>query len=276
MLRFVALLLVFLGVAQAQAAGTLCYGHFTELVSNSHLQALSHEDPHTVGLFILGPDGKPIIKRTEAPAVSGYFIQRLLGSGSQGQVYSATALPPGTGSVAIKATKHAVREFNILQSIHKNRLEGERYVVHGLRVEGNNLVLELGDTMLSDYLKAGKGLPQARGEAMLKQLRQALNAVHAADFIHADVKPGNILVTASGEIRLADFGIATGTNTQHLSPGSPGFSSPNQRAGGKAVEEDDWYGYRETARLIRRTYHFAGGESAAEGESQKPSSTAIE
>ena len=56
---------------------------------------------------------------------------------------------------------------------------------------------------------AGGPLPQARVlRKILDDVLSALTAAHAAGVLHRDIKPANILFTTSGDVKVADFGIA--------------------------------------------------------------------
>ncbi|MCT1557704.1 serine/threonine protein kinase [Helcobacillus massiliensis] len=90
---------------------------------------------------------------------------------------------------------------------------------------------------LSDVLATNGALSPDLTFALLRQLCDALAAIHAAGWIHRDVKPANILFTApcSGlpEVRLADFGIALQNDDHRFTAtgfvnGTPGFMAPEQ------------------------------------------------
>ncbi len=45
-------------------------------------------------------------------------------------------------------------------------------------------------------------------QSILRQLLQAVHYLHSSRFLHRDIKPLNILLTAKGQVKLADFGLS--------------------------------------------------------------------
>ena len=98
---------------------------------------------------------------------------------------------------------------------------------------------------LADQIASGP-LSPARTHAMLDNVLAALIAAHQAAILHRDIKPGNILLAAGGEVmKVADFGIAktpeaTSTLTGHI-VGTIAYLSPERLAGAPACVADDLY-----------------------------------
>lgn len=108
------------------------------------------------------------------------------------------------------------------------------------------LVMEcLPGRTLADEL-AGGPLPAERVRAIGVEVAGALATAHDLGVIHRDVKPGNILLTDSGAVKLADFGIAKSTETLDLTltgmiVGTPAYLAPERLAGQPATARSDVY-----------------------------------
>lgn len=184
-------------------------------------------------------------------SLGGYTLVKLLGSGGMGTVYEARAADGAHVALKVLAPLLAAepalrerfrREARALAAIQhpgvvKMLGEGEErsfcwYAME--RVEGEDL---------RKRLERGP-LPAAEVVALAKAVLDALEAVHAAGFVHRDVKPSNILLAASGP-KLCDFGIARldGATTLTESAavlGSLRYMAPEQRWG-KCDERSDLY-----------------------------------
>jgi serine/threonine-protein kinase len=98
---------------------------------------------------------------------------------------------------------------------------------------------------LRDELGAG-AMREARAVAVITQVLLALRSAHAAGVIHRDIKPANILLTDSGDAKVADFGIAKGAAASTLTAtglvlGTPAYLAPECVVGGAATIESDLY-----------------------------------
>ena len=108
------------------------------------------------------------------------------------------------------------------------------------------IVMErLPGTTLSDVMAQG---PMSPGQvrSMLDEVLAALSVAHRAGVLHRDVKPGNILVSASGDrLKVADFGIAKTADCAATATGqiigTMCYMSPERIAGAAASVADDLY-----------------------------------
>lgn len=92
-------------------------------------------------------------------------------------------------------------------------------------------------------------------------LARAIARVHAAGWVHHDVKPANVLLRARDAPMLADFGTARRLG-EPSPPGSPGYVSP-ERLGGRASDPaDDVYGF---GRVLAEVLDAGAGSAAPPG-----------
>jgi beta-lactam-binding protein with PASTA domain len=99
---------------------------------------------------------------------------------------------------------------------------------------------------LKDRITKRGALPAHTAAAVALQMAEALRAAHERDVIHRDIKPHNILVTGSGDVKVTDFGIAraaassTMTRTGHIL-GTAHYISPEQAMGEPVGPASDLY-----------------------------------
>jgi serine/threonine protein kinase len=121
-------------------------------------------------------------------------------------------------------------------------------VVHDVGEHGGLpfIVMErLPGVSLADHIARGP-LPPAFVYAVLDGVLDALAEAHNVGILHRDVKPSNILFTATGEPKLADFGIAKTSGAAYTRAGeiigSMAYLSPDRLASKPATVADDLYG----------------------------------
>jgi serine/threonine-protein kinase len=110
------------------------------------------------------------------------------------------------------------------------------------------LVMELvlGHTVSELILEHPGGMPADEVRSILGQAALALSVAHDSGVVHRDVKPANIIVTADGQAKLTDFGIArVGAGSGHTVTGevlgTPEYISPEQALGEPATAASDIY-----------------------------------
>ncbi len=186
-------------------------------------------------------------------------ILSLLGEGGMGEVYLAEDTALGR-RVALKLIRRGVGGETIIR-----RFQHERRVLAGLnhphiaRLYGGAvtfdgrpyLVMEFVEGERLDHYCNRHLLPVAARLALFRKVCSAVAYAHQNLVIHRDLKPGNILVTADGEPKLLDFGIAKlldpdatqqaeATLTMFAAL-TPGYASPEQLLGDAITTASDTY-----------------------------------
>ncbi|RSN64239.1 serine/threonine-protein kinase [Actinomadura sp. WAC 06369] len=192
-----------------------------------------------------------------------YRLDSVVGRGGMGTVWRAhdtmldrevavkeVELPPG-----LTESEHAVLYERTLREARASaRLNHPGVVtVHDVVEEAGRpwIVMELVTApSLQDLLERGPVGHRRIAEIGLQMLG-ALRHAHEKGILHRDVKPSNVLITATGRVVLTDFGIAQmegdSTLTQTgLVMGSPAYIPPERAAGERAVPASDLWGLGAT------------------------------
>jgi serine/threonine protein kinase len=216
-----------------------------------------------------------------------YELISILGRGSTGTVYKAVDrhrvhLDPASRCVAVKVLKlnykdradelaQLEREFHQAQSLsHPNVVsvfdldrDGDVYFIVMELLEGE---------LLADILKRLDGKPMARRYALgvVSSVGAALAHAHQRGIVHADIKPRNIMITTSGEVRVLDFGFArerpldlhTASALHEAPTSAPAYASVERVNGSEPHPSDDVYSLACVAYELLAGRHPFGGRSA--------------
>jgi serine/threonine-protein kinase len=171
--------------------------------------------------------------------VSGYNVVRKLGDGARAQVFQVVKVATGQ----IFSLKRVVREEHeddrfLQQAIsefeHSSRFDHpylrKAYELHRIRS-----FFKLNEVQVILEYVEGLGLDQNRPTRVDKavevsiKLAQALQAMHDAGYLHADIKPNNILLTPDGGVKIIDFGQScpVGFRKPRIQ-GTPDYIAPEQ------------------------------------------------
>ncbi len=116
---------------------------------------------------------------------------------------------------------------------------------YGQDAAGPFIVMELVEGEdLSSIIRRSGALPPRQAARIAAEAARALDHAHASGIVHRDVKPGNILISRDGRVKVTDFGIARAVaEAQMTLPGttlgSVHYFSPEQARGEQATAASD-------------------------------------
>lgn len=122
-----------------------------------------------------------------------------------------------------------------------------------------------GETLRDRIAREGP-LPPATALGLTGQLLRGLAAAHAAGITHRDLKPGNLIITADGTLKILDFGLATVRDFEDASPattpGTMAYMSPEQLSAEPVNHRTDlWSAGVVLHELLTGKPPFGGGSS---------------
>jgi serine/threonine-protein kinase len=186
-----------------------------------------------------------------------YKLVSELGRGSMGVVYQALHVdlsrtvalklldPDKLGGSAVDRFRAEAR--SIAQLSHDNLIKVFDF---GVAQDGRPyyaMEYLVGESLERKLAKDGE-LAYREAVGIVLQAARALEAAHGAGVLHRDVKPGNLLLSASGVVKLFDFGLAGEPSTAAVADseavhvvGTPEYMAPEQASGGTADARSDIY-----------------------------------
>lgn len=127
------------------------------------------------------------------------------------------------------------------------------------------MVMELVEGItLKEYIKRKGRLSHKEIISIAIQMCNGIGSAHAANIIHRDIKPQNIIISKDGKVKVTDFGIAKATTSNTVSSnamGSVHYTSPEQARGGFSDAKSDIYSIGITL------YEMATGRVPFDGDS---------
>ena len=186
-----------------------------------------------------------------------YEIKRELGKGGMGMVYLAHDRELDE-DVAIKVVRRdLIGEDPTLLERLKSELRLARRISHRNVVRSHDLgewqglyflsMEYIRGTTVADLVASHGRLSVDSTLAIATQLVDALVVAHAAQIIHRDIKPGNLLVDETGALKVTDFGLARPAQRSSeltqagLVVGTPRYMSPEQLMGGDVDARTDLF-----------------------------------
>jgi serine/threonine protein kinase len=186
-----------------------------------------------VGLRSVSIDDQPLSSPAEIGRVlrDRYVLVERLGSGGKGSVFKAldryrVNLPEAQQYVAIKilhatAAHREEQLADLRREFYRTQRLSHRNVVNVFELDRDGdvdfftmefLQGELLSSMMSRLRPSPISRPQAW--AIIREIGSGLEHAHARNVVHADLKPQNIMITDSGEVRILDFGASSTSEVQ--------------------------------------------------------------
>ena len=230
----------------------------------------------------LAPAQASVVQQAASPGkagatrnqIEGYQLIARLGAGAMGSVYKAhhlkLDLPVALKVLRVDLASSRTQVERLKREAQLAARLNHPNIVRGLDVGESNgfhyFAMEYVDGVTVREFLRKRPLKEKEALRIVRDVARALDHAHAQGVIHRDVKPGNIMLTREGAVKLADFGLARGQapsdlTLEHASIGTPQYLAPEQaRRGADATARSDLFG------LGASLYHLVTGQPPFSGE----------
>ncbi|MBI4820814.1 MAG: protein kinase [Deltaproteobacteria bacterium] len=215
-------------------------------IQRERLEKLLSAHPK-VAAFLSAILGKRLLEGDRIRRVGKYSLIGELGVGGVAIVYEGLH-PTLSKTVAVKMLSHEL----VYDPEFADRFKDEARIIASL--EHDNIVQvhdveqafgtyfiimeKVSGTLLQKMIEAGP-IPFDVTRSILRQLASALELAHSRGVVHRDVKPSNLIVEPSGNVKLMDFGIAktvSDVREETSTLGTLGYCSPEQLLRDKKID----------------------------------------
>jgi serine/threonine-protein kinase len=194
--------------------------------------------------------------------IPNYRIIEKLGIGAQTRVYRARCMPTGkdytlkivkivnpedSSFIELLKAEHAIGstiDHPVIRKVYELRLLRQRF-----RVRGAVLFMEY----VNGITLADKEFRRSLDEtlAIFEQVADGLHAMHLAGYVHADLKPTNIMVTGEGAVKLIDLGQSARIHEAKAKiQGTVDYMAPEQVNRTKLDQRTDVFGFGATLHKV--------------------------
>ena len=201
------------------------------------------------------------IERLQQLIGPDYTLKWIIGHGGMSTVWLADDVNNGNREVAIKVLRPEFSDNSEFLSRFRNE------ALAAEKIDSDNVVQtydyrEITDAAdhtfcfivmeyvpgesLADRLVRDGVVPEEDALDIFEQVAHGLSVIHSLGMVHRDIKPGNILITDSGHVKITDFGIAKAAAAVPLTRtgmvvGTAQYVSPEQAQGQKVSPAADVY-----------------------------------
>ena len=205
--------------------------------------ALPDPDRDALEALVASRPLRPVPRTGET--VDGFELGQVLGEGRYSRVFKALD-KSGDREVVIKFPKEAVAA----EAIYRQAFVREAWVASRVRSPWIGEVLDPGPerqtclytvmpfypgSTLEQRLGRPPAIPFREGVEIAIRLAHATATLHRAGIIHRDIKPDNVILGRSGQLRLVDLGVARLPESEDFpishAPGTPSYMAPELFAG---------------------------------------------